>query len=250
MDDSVTDVENLRGQWMALANNPLEAFKMLPIEALVASIRDLAEELLERTKPAEQESNFVKHARRELELIGEEPETIEAYLRVLEAFSGMNHSGGSASVAIPVVNDLLRFKPLSPLTDDPEDWLHHTEEVWGEPGGIWQCRRYGEAFSNDGGKTYYLLSEGGNDKHREPLHTSVDHTNLSWINQDEEVIPTLIAVDPEPEYTFCGPTGDPLQCACGCNGEYEERCPLYLKHYHGTTQVPASHICCKIPGRE
>lgn len=55
---------------------------------------------------------------------------------------------------------------IAPLTDDPDEWLH-------VDGDIWQSRQCAEAFSNDGGKTYYLLSEGGHNLHREPLHTSV-----------------------------------------------------------------------------
>jgi hypothetical protein len=51
------------------------------------------------------------------------------------------------------------------------------------------------------------------------------------------------------DHSFCGPTDDESVCACGCSG-YDERCPLYLRHYHGIDQVPASHVCCKIPGRE
>lgn len=117
-------------------------------------------------------SNLVDHARLELEKIEEEPETIEGYLGVIQAFADMEHSGGSASIAIPVINELLQFKNLSPLTDDPAEWAYHGPDVWGAEGGVWQNRRNGEAFSNDGGKTYYLLSEGGSDKHRHPLHES------------------------------------------------------------------------------
>jgi len=120
-------------------------------------------------------SNLVDHARRELELIGEEPDTITGYLNVVQAFADMGHSGGSASVAIPVIHELLQFKNLRPLTDDPREWAHVAEETWGSPGGVWQNTRNSEAFSNDGGKTYYLLSEGGNDRNREPLHASVPH---------------------------------------------------------------------------
>ena len=104
-------------------------------------------------------SNLVNHARRELELIGEEPNTVEGYLNVIQAFADMGHSGGSAFVAIPVINRLLQFKNLKPLTDNPDEWQHHTEEVYGAPGGVWQNRRNPEAFSSDGGKTYYILSE-------------------------------------------------------------------------------------------
>ncbi len=118
------------------------------------------------------DSNLVRHARRELELIGEDPEWIEGYLNVIKAFAKMGHSGGSASVAIPTINQLLQFKNLSDLTNDPEEWNHVSEEMWGKPGGIWQSARNPEAFSNDGGQTYYLLSEGGNDTNRHPLHVS------------------------------------------------------------------------------
>jgi hypothetical protein len=118
-------------------------------------------------------SNLVEHARRELELVGEDQETIDGLLRVVQAFSDMGHSGGSASVAIPMLNELLSYRNLMPLTDDPSEWFHHGEDVAGRPGGVWQNIRNSEAFSNDGGKTYYLLSEGGNDMKREPLHTSV-----------------------------------------------------------------------------
>lgn len=118
-------------------------------------------------------SNLVDHAKRELELIGEEPETIAGYLKVIQAFADMGHSGTSAEVAIPVINDLLQFKNLSLLTDDPAEWMQFSEEEWGQPGGIWQSRRNPEAFSHDGGKSYYLLSEGANSQNREPLHSSV-----------------------------------------------------------------------------
>jgi hypothetical protein len=113
--------------------------------------------------------SLVDHARKELELIGEEPETIAGYLKVIQAFADMGHSGGSASVAIPVINDLLQFKNLSLLTDDPAEWMQVSEEQWGQPGGIWQSCRNPEAFSNDGGKSYYLLSEDVGDRVR-PIH--------------------------------------------------------------------------------
>jgi hypothetical protein len=100
---------------------------------------------------------MVDRARRELEIIGEEPEVIEQYLKVIQAFADMGHSGGSASIAIPVVNTLLHQKPLSPLTDWAPDWQFHEKEMWDGVNGIWQSKRNSEAFSTDGGKTYYIL---------------------------------------------------------------------------------------------
>lgn len=97
-------------------------------------------------------SNLVNHARRELELLGEEPETIGGLLRVVQAFADMGHSGGSAAVCIPMINELLRFRNLKPLTNNPDEWI----EVFDD---IYQSTRRSDAFSNDGGVTYYLLHE-------------------------------------------------------------------------------------------
>lgn len=165
-------LSELRQQWSALMNEDLTG---LPKEAVIASVKDLARELLERTNNNEENSsNLVNHAKRELELIGEEPEFIEGYLKVIQAFADMGHSGGSASVAIPTIMELLSFKNLSPLTDNPDEWLHHEEDIWGEEGGVWQSRRNPEAFSNNGGKSYYLLSEKSKSLNFAiPLHESV-----------------------------------------------------------------------------
>lgn len=123
------------------------------------------------TTEVEEDSNMINHAKRELEIIGEDPEIVEMYLNVVRAFNTFEHSGGSASVAIPVIQRLLSFQNLSDLTDNPDEWIHHGEDVWGESGGIWQNIRNGEAFSNDGGKTYTLLSED-----KKIVHTSKSHT--------------------------------------------------------------------------
>lgn len=118
------------------------------------------------------QSNLVDHARVELVKMGEDSDVIEWYLRTIQAFASYGHSGGSASVAIPVLNELLQFKNITPLTDDPDEWIHHGEDMWGEAGGIWQNKRNSEAFSQDAGKTYYLISEGGNDRNPIPSHES------------------------------------------------------------------------------
>jgi hypothetical protein len=96
------------------------------------------------------------HARTELELLGEEEETIDWFVRVIEEFASFGHSGGSASICIPMLNELLQFKNLTPLTNNPDEWMNVAEYSGVE---MWQNRRNGEAFSDDGGKTYYLLSE-------------------------------------------------------------------------------------------
>lgn len=117
-------------------------------------------------------SNLVDHARRELETIGEEPEIIDQYLKVVKAYADMGHSGGSHAVAVVVVNQLLQFQNLSPLTDDPSEWYFHGEDVWGAEGGIWQNTRNSEAFSRNGGKSYYLLSDSVDEDNNRPFYNS------------------------------------------------------------------------------
>lgn len=113
----------------------------------------------EESNGVPEESNLVKHARHELELIGEEPEVIEWYLRVIREYSTFGHSGGSAWATAIVLEELLRFRPLTELTDDLDEWQYHGKEVWDGNKGVWQNRRDGRAFSHDAGKTYYLVDD-------------------------------------------------------------------------------------------
>jgi hypothetical protein len=117
------------------------------------------------------ESNLVLHARRELRLIGEDQDVIDGLSRVVQAFADMGHSGGSAHFAS--LDKLLRYQPLSDLTDDPGEWIdRHADGTTPVP--LWQSDRNPEAFSTDAGKTYYLLSEqeAAGDIATTPLHRS------------------------------------------------------------------------------
>lgn len=121
-------------------------------------------------------SNLTDHARRELALVETGPdgdrEFADSLLRAVEGFASYGgHSGGSASVAIDWLGRLLRFENLSPLTNNPDEWTNVSEQSGYE---MWQSKRCAEAFSDDGGRTYWLLSEGGHSKNRAPRHTAVD----------------------------------------------------------------------------
>lgn len=100
----------------------------------------------------ESTSNLVNHAKRELSRLNNDEAFNACIINAVAAFAQYGHSGGSASVAIPLLNDLLQFKNVTPLTDDPKEW----NEVGAK---TWQSSRNPEAFSEDGGKTYYLLSD-------------------------------------------------------------------------------------------
>lgn len=106
--------------------------------------------------------SLVEHAERELTrtgwLDGDDAQSGQAMLGAVREFATGGWSGGSAPFAIRIVGDLLQFKPLGPLTDDPAEWIYHTDsDVEGKP--LWQSSRDSSCFSNDGGKTYYDIDE-------------------------------------------------------------------------------------------
>ena len=115
--------------------------------------------------------SLVEHARRELELAEPDPWMREGLIKVVEVFAEMGHSGGSAAYAIPTLARLLSFQALSPLTDNPDEWMVVDGEE--DRARTWQSRRQSDAFSTDGGKTYYVLSEEGR-----PLQFSQPHEQM------------------------------------------------------------------------
>jgi len=117
---------------------------------------------------AQQESSLVAHARRELSTIGEDQDFSDSIIAAIKGFETYGHSGGSHTVGVAVLVSLLNHENLSALTDDPAEWLDHGNNTW-------QNTRNGEAFSHDGGKTFYLLSEGAHDFNRAPIHESRYH---------------------------------------------------------------------------
>jgi hypothetical protein len=92
---------------------------------------------------------------------------IEGLVSVVERFAQMGHSGGSASIAAEWLGKLLHGKPLTDLTDDPDEWEHHPYK--GDCGeDLWQNRRNSAAISVDGGKTYWLVDG----EHDSTIHQS------------------------------------------------------------------------------
>lgn len=116
-------------------------------------IRDIAGEV--------QEASLVEHAREELKRAGLFDGDSDydgmlgpAVMKVVEAFSGQGHSGTSAAISLALIEKLLRYEPLTPLTPEPSEWTD-CSEMSGEP--LWQSKRDPRAFSKDGGKTWELL---------------------------------------------------------------------------------------------
>lgn len=102
---------------------------------------------LQRWMDPKEEGNLFQHAKRELTLLGEDEANIENYLDIIRVFQGQGHSGGSASIFIPTLLNLLNFENLTEITNDPIEWVEVGENLW-------QNARNGKLFSEDGGLTY------------------------------------------------------------------------------------------------
>jgi hypothetical protein len=102
--------------------------------------------------------SLLEHAERELKAsgAGEDYDGMigKSVLQLIDTFAKQGHSGYSAMITLSVFDELARFKPLGPLTDNPDEWMEVDEKLW-------QSRRRPDAFSSDGGKTYYLLDDDG-----------------------------------------------------------------------------------------
>ena len=104
--------------------------------------------------------SLVKYAETELDIIGMTDEDEyngmmrKHLLHMVNEFAEEGHSGFSASYALQCLEKLLRFKPLSPLTGEDDEWNDVTE-ISGMP--HYQNKRCSSIFK-DGkdGEAYYI----------------------------------------------------------------------------------------------
>lgn len=127
-------------------------------------------------------SNLIDHANRELDILGYPNLEMEALkdklsseerefdpnrelrkdlIQLVQIFAEQGHSGFSASYLVAMLTKILRFQALSPLTSDPDEWVDQSLLLNGNEKGqtMHQNIRNSEAFSYDGGKTYYLVGQ-------------------------------------------------------------------------------------------
>lgn len=111
--------------------------------------------------PETEESNLVAYARNELEIAGLFGEGSDydgmlghAVLNVVQAFSGSGHSGASAGMAVAILEKVLRYEPLTPLTGEESEWtiLDYDDRMYAQSKrcpSVFQ-RRDGTAWNGDG----------------------------------------------------------------------------------------------------
>jgi hypothetical protein len=109
-------------------------------------------------------NNLVTHAQTELDRAGLlSPESDydgmlgRAVLDLVRVFSEQGHSGYSAMATVDLFRRVASYESLGPITDDPDEWMSVADFCGGQ--ATWQNRRRSSAFSEDGGKTYYLVDD-------------------------------------------------------------------------------------------
>lgn len=114
----------------------------------------------------EEESGLCKHAKRELELAGlfdkdsdYEGMLGDAVYEIIKVFSRQGHSGFSAAMSAELVQKLMSYQNLTPITDNPDDWMDVADYFDKDHPAVYQCKRNPSLFSNDGGKTYYSIDD-------------------------------------------------------------------------------------------
>ena len=143
-----------------------------------------------------EESNIVKHAREELDLLLKHCEDEEAYkmqqaineniLNVVKVFAEGNYSGFTASYAIPIIEKLLRQSFITPLTGEDGEWSYVSE-------GLYQNKRESAIFKNENGEAYYLNGKAFS-----------DDGGKTWYTNDKSSVPVTFPLKelPETEYVL------------------------------------------------
>ena len=130
---------------------------------------------------ANKEKTLAEHAAYELTKAGmtdhEDPEARKVatdVMALVRRYEKQNHNDKTGSFVVEAFSTLTQRLPLTPITDDPEEWDKfeverknvETQEV--EKRTIWQSKRAPSLFSEDEGKTF-------TDQRTGKVGESVDH---------------------------------------------------------------------------
>lgn len=85
------------------------------------------ERMLKKITKWKSDSNIIIHAKRELPGFDPNADDMDKLMakqliQMVSVFSHHNHSGFSASFATSLLNGILKFEPLSPLTGEESEW--------------------------------------------------------------------------------------------------------------------------------
>jgi hypothetical protein len=94
-------------------------------------------------------------------------------IKIVEAFASGGHSGSTAAYTIGIVERLLRFDPLTPLSGADDEWMD-VSEMSGTP--MWQNVRCSHVFKDES-KAWDIDAEDP----RAPITFPYDPARGSWL---------------------------------------------------------------------
>ena len=159
--------------------------------------------------------SLVQYAESELDRIGMTDEDEyngmmrKHLLHMVKEFADEGHSGFSASYALQCLKKLLKFKPLSPLTGEDDEWSD-VSSISGKPyyqnkrcSSVFKDGKDGQAYDIDG-KVFW---EWARDENGEPYK--------SYYTGRGSRVPVTFpyTVPDEPIYEWCYSDADPQQPA-------------------------------------
>lgn len=149
-------------------------------------------------------------ARKEFALRGwDKPETDEMQkmicaniIEICEKFDGQGHSGSSANYAIAMLNRVLRYKPISPLTGEESEWHCVSEADPSNPRTpVFQNVRDSEVFKEGkDGKAYWMCGRVFRDPKGCTFTNRDSRVNIEfpWVHPEKPEIVDVVPADPEP----------------------------------------------------
>lgn len=118
------------------------------------------------------DSSLVEHAKKEMKLV--KLDTLGGsvgpkVMSLVEMLASQENDPADADVIIRIFYSLAQFMPLTPVTNEPDEWNEITKEVYSEAmieSGmrLWQSKRAASVFSEDGGKTWEDKRDGTSGK--------------------------------------------------------------------------------------
>lgn len=125
--------------------------------------------------------NLLEYARNELNLIPKDEEGMqehinESILEIIEVFADQGYSSLSANYSIQCLERLMRYKPLTPLTGEAEEWNLVSEDK--DCNQTYQNRRCSSLFKEVGADTSEY-------KHDNDAVIVSDDGGLSWFSAKE-----------------------------------------------------------------
>lgn len=110
--------------------------------------------------------SLISHATKELKLLGNGQEFDDHILKIIKIFSEEGHSGGSAAYSASIIEKLLRYQPLKPLSGEDSEFYEVADGVFQNnrcPTIFKQKDRFngqaynidGKIFSDDNGKSWF-----------------------------------------------------------------------------------------------